>query len=191
MPAIGFKVYLPVAPAQAFERVTRFPASGRPRRRTLEEFYGRLLQQDANVYTFQDRNDEEARWRCRFDPPNFRVMEAVDSPWADRYDVFEPSGEGALWTVSWQLKDKGFKAWMQWLTFRLGGKRQAYEQTIAPILSHFSPTPPPAETAAAAKADDGTAAGRDAREDANAAETPNGGEAPRRPRPRVRRRRRT
>ena len=204
MPAIRFRVQVPASPERVFEHVTGFPASGAPSRRTLESKYGTLVGQDGQDYTFLDASDEDVRWRCTFDPPRHCAMRSLESTWADRLDWFEPSGDGTIWTVAWETKTRGIRSLIQWLIFQKTGKRQTYDQIVAPVLRHFAPTPAtdappatidtvvettveaPAETpplTANAEPDEPTA-------EPEGQEPPESPERPRRPRSRVRRRRR-
>ena len=205
MPAIRFQVQVPASPERVFEHVTRFPAAGPPSRRTLEGKYGRLVGQDGQDYTFLDKADENIRWRCTFDPPRHCAMRAVESTWADRFDWFEPSGEGTLWTVGWDTKTRGIRSLIQWMIFQKTGKRQTYEQMVAPVLRHFAPEPTatdpllaPAETGVEATVEsppeipdtiEPPVVDEPAPEPVDH-DTPAGAERPRRHRNRVRRRRR-
>ena len=204
MPAIRFQVQVPASPERVFEHVTRFPATGPPSRRTLEGKYGVLVGQDGQEYTFLDNSDENIRWRCTFDPPRRCAMQAPESTWADRFDWFEPSGDGTLWTVAWDTKTRGIRSLIQWLIFQKTGKRQTYEQIVAPVLRHFATAPaaaaPPAivetdgETVAEAPAEtpapDKPASADEPTPAPETTDAPASPERPRRPRSRVRRRRR-
>ncbi len=206
MPSIRFQVQVPASPERVFEHVTRFPAAGPPSRRTLEDKYGRLVGQDGQDYTFLDKADENVRWRCTFDPPRHCAMRAPESTWADRSDWFEPSGDGTLWTVAWDTKTRGIRSLIQWMIFQKTGKRQTYEQIVAPVLRHFATEPAATDPSPAATGETDIEAAVEvlpetpapaepapADESAPEPETtdaPAGPERPRRPRSRVRRRRR-
>ena len=140
---------VPASPEAVYEHVTGFAVTGRTGRRALEEKYGRLVGRDGDTYSFQDtaRKDgpnapkddspEGVIWRCTFDPPKRRIMEALDAKWADRTDWFEPWEEGTLWTVVWVGKSTGFRIFAQWLLFQLKGKRQAIAEVVRPVVAHF------------------------------------------------------
>ena len=202
MPNIGFQVRVPATPGQVFEHLTSYPVAGHPSRRVLEDKYGKLLEQDGQDYTFQDDTNEELRWQCTFEPPRQRVMRILESNWADRLDFFESSEDGTIWTVVWELKTQGFRAYTQWLTFQLTGKRRTYEQIVAPVLRHFSQAEgaPPDSTGPnpelRAQATEEIRSGEAPTEEAAStepAEAPNPEPpvTPRGPRPHVRRRRRS
>ena len=196
MTNIGYQVQVPASPEEVFEHVTRFPVDGPPRRSVLEERYGTLLERDGDDYTFQDEANEELRWQCTFDPPRQRIMRIPESNWADRIDSFEPTEAGTFWTIVWELKTTGFRAYTQWLSFQLTGKRRTYYQVVAPVLQHFtrtdaSPSDPPRDARGRAPeepvAEAPTAPTPAEQEHPTSPETP---DPPRGPRPRVRRRRR-
>lgn len=136
---------VPASPEAVFEHVTAFAVTGRTGRRALEEKYGRLVGRDGDTYTFHEDTKKDTlealkegvTWRCTFNPPNRRIMEALDSKWADRTDWFQPSGEGTLWTVVWVGKIQGVRILTQWLTFQLRDKRQVYAEMVRPVVEHF------------------------------------------------------
>ena len=142
MPSIRFQVQVPASPERVFEHVTRFPGS---RSAQQEDAGGEVRQAGgagrAGLHVPRQGSDENIRWRCTFDPPRHCAMRAVESTWADRFDWFEPSGEGTLWTVAWDTKTRGIRSLIQWMIFQKTGKRQTYEQMVAPVLRHFAPEP--------------------------------------------------
>ena len=137
MPIIRIQAFVPGSPEAVFEHVTSFAATGRTNRRTLEEKYGKLVARDGDAYTFKDDSEEAASWSCTFQAPPHRVMRALDSKWADRFDWFQPSGDGTLWTIVWDTKVTGIRALTQGLGYRLAGKRRMYAQVFEPVVRHF------------------------------------------------------
>lgn len=149
MPMIQLKTIVPASPEAVYEYVTAYAITGRTGRRALEEKYGRLVGRDGDTYSFQDTaskdkpnapkddSPEGVIWRCTFDPPNRRIMEALDPKWADRTDWFEPWDEGTLWTIVWVGKSRGFRTLAQWLLFQVKGKRQATAGVVRPVVAHF------------------------------------------------------
>ncbi len=136
-PVLQIEAYVPGSPAQVFSYVTAFPAVGEPDHRLLEEKYGRLLAQEGNCYTFQDTTEAANRWRCHFDPPHRRVMQALESTWSDRTDTFEASGNGTRWTLTWELKARGSPTLFRWLLFRFKDRQQIYRGLVQPVLEQF------------------------------------------------------
>lgn len=136
-PVLRIEAYVPASPAQVFSYVTAFPAGSEPDRRRLEEKYGRLLAQEGNCYTFQDNTAAANRWRCRFDPPHCRVMQALESTWSDRTDTFAALRNGTRWTLTWELKERGSPALLRWLLFRFKDRRQIYRRMVQPVLDQF------------------------------------------------------
>ena len=137
MPNIKIQTLVPGIPERVFEYVTAFAVSGRVNRKALEDRHGRLLEQEGHTYTFQDDTAASITWQCTFEPPRLRIMRALESTWADRIDIFEPSPEGTLWTIVWEPKATGIRAYTQWLGFKLRGKQQVYQEVITPVVRHF------------------------------------------------------
>ena len=137
MPLFRIEAFVPAPPEQVFRHVTAFPARGAPDIRLLEERYGRLLDQEGDSYTFEEKSEAATRWRYTFTPPSSRFMEAVGSTWADRIDTFEASGQGTRWIVGWNPKSRGFPAFVQWLVFKHKGRQQAYDRLVPPVIEAF------------------------------------------------------
>lgn len=137
MPILQIEAYVPASPAQVFSHVTAFPAGSLPDNRLLEEKYGRLLSQEEGYYVFQDNTEAANKWRCTFEPPHRRVMEALESNWSDRIDAFETSGEGTRWTLTWELKSRGAPALFKSLFFRFKDRKQIYNGMVQPVIEQF------------------------------------------------------
>ena len=122
---------------EVWEHVTACSPTGRIDRRALREKYGRLVAQDGDCYTFREEAENGLTWRCTFDRPNRRLMEAQDSRWSDRWDYFQTVPGGTLWTVTGEPKGRGLRTYAQWLGFQWRTKRRIYREAIQPVLSHF------------------------------------------------------
>ena len=147
MPNIKFQTILPAAPDQVFEHITSFPADGSFNQAGLETAYGRLVERDGDTFTFEDRSEAHIKWACTFNPPRGRIMKALESKWADRFDWFEEAPDGTLWTVVWVPKASGITGLVQWVGVKLRGNTQIYQSVVAPVVRHFQeppPTPTPA-----------------------------------------------
>ena len=137
MPRLRVKTLVPGKLEQVYEHVTGFPVSAPVDGPALEGQYGKLLDRDGNILTFFEDVGDGLTWQCVFDPPNQRVMRAVDSNWSDRTDRFEDASGGTLWTITWELKARGIKVYTQWLTFLLRDKRLIRQRVVAPVVAHF------------------------------------------------------
>ena len=137
MPVFKIEAYVPASPEQVFSHVTAFPARGEPNTRALEERYGQLLSREGDSYTFQDKATAENQWQCAFEPPRRRVMRSVASTWADRIDIFEPSGEGTHWTLLWEPKTRGAPALFKSLFFRFKDRKELHARLVQPVLDQF------------------------------------------------------
>ena len=148
MPNIKFQTTLPASPEQVFEHITSFPADGEVNQSVLEKVYGRIVDRDGDTFTFEDRTEDHINWACTFDPPSGRIMKALESKWADRYDWFEETPDGTRWTVVWVPKASGFTGLVQWVGVKLRGNAQIYRNVVAPVIRHFqepAPAPTPAK----------------------------------------------
>ncbi len=95
------------------------------------------MAQEENCYTFQDNTEAANRWRCSFEPPRRRVMQALESTWSDRTDTFEPAGDGTRWTLTWELKAQGIPAWFKGVFFRFKDRKQVYANLVQPVIEQF------------------------------------------------------
>ena len=134
MTRIQLRALIPASPEVVYEHVTAFSVTGR---RALEKKYGRLVGRDGDTYTFKEDTEEGVTWRSTFQPPTQRVMRAPGTRWADRIDLFEPLGEGTIWTVMWEGNARGVRVFTQWLGFQLRGKKRAYAKVVRPVVMHF------------------------------------------------------
>lgn len=141
MPNITFRTLVPGTPERVYEYVTGYSTSGRGNRKALEEMHGQLIERDGDDYVFREGAEDGITWRCSFDPPRRRVMQAQGSQWADRIDYFEPSGDGTLWTVVWAPKAAGFRPYTQWLMFHIREKSRIRAALIMPVVQHFQQPP--------------------------------------------------
>jgi len=129
--------FIPAERHRVFEYVTAFCLNGEIDLSAMEQRYGRLLNREGNTFNFLEPIGGGIHWRCVFDPPRQRVMQAIDSTWSDRIDSFEVADGGTLWKITWQLKTRGLARFTQWLAFQLRVRRQIRANMIQPVISHF------------------------------------------------------
>ena len=141
MPNITIRTLVPGKPEQVFTHVTGFATTGPASQKALEQKHGRLISQEDGVYIFEDDTGDGATWHCTFDPPHRRIMRAPEAKWADRWDLFEPYGEGTLWTLVWVPKAKGIQSFTQWFSFQLRGKTRVNQGIIMPVVRRFQEGP--------------------------------------------------
>ena len=107
---------------EVYRHVTAYGPDGPLDDDRFREEYGDIVDRNGDGETVYVREDvrrypeddpELITWRCLFDFPKSRTMEAVDSAWADRYDQFEPEGDGTRWTVVWDTRVGGLKGIVQ------------------------------------------------------------------------------
>ena len=111
---------------EVYSHVTSYGPDGPSDDDQFREEYGEIVDREGDalyvredVRRYPEDDPELITWRCLFDFPKSRSMEAVDSVWANRYDRFEPEGDGTRWTVVWDTRVGGLKGIVQWLVFRL------------------------------------------------------------------------
>ena len=137
MPRITISDNVPAEPAAVFAYVTSYPASGSPDVRSLEDRYGPLVEQDGQTYVFREESATATRWSYTFDPPHRREAVDLDTNWSDRTDLFEPSGDGTWWTITWEPKSGGAPFLLRWLFFRWKDRQRLHGQMMQPVIEHF------------------------------------------------------
>lgn len=125
------------SPEEVYQFVTAYAPGGPVSEEALRTKYGRILSREGNTYLFEEDGEEKARWRVRFEPPTRRVMEAIDSRWSDRTDLFQQARGGTRWTVVWQSKVGGVRGVLQLLVFHLFHKRRIRREIIQPVVDSF------------------------------------------------------
>jgi len=140
MPRVTVSALVPASPERVYEHVTGFPASGPANASALEARYGKLREREHNRFTFLEDIGGGVTWQCAFDPPNQRIMRAVDSTWSDRIDQFAPVPGGTRWTITWELKARGLPACTKWLVFHLWDKQRVRRRIVLPVVRSFQET---------------------------------------------------
>ena len=144
MARLSLSTFIPATPEEVYEHVTAFAEGGPVDAKDFREKYGEILSRDDNVFLTQevDGDKSSARanritWRCTFQYPSRREMEALDSRWSDRVDIFRPAKGGTRWTIRWSTRVKGVLGLAQILMFRLAGHKNARRFIVAPVRGHF------------------------------------------------------
>ena len=97
---LSFHCNIP-APSRSLRVRDRHGPDGDGRQALFVQKYGEPVQEvDGAVLTRDTDDGAEALWRCTFTYPERRTMEAIDSSWSDREDVFERVKDGTRWTVT-------------------------------------------------------------------------------------------
>lgn len=123
---------------RVYRYITGFGPIGISNQRTFKMKHGQIKESSKNEFiTVQGRGDDNVTWRCTFDYPVSRHMEAIDASWSDRTDTFERHGQETLWKITFHTKASGFKVITQWAFFHLISKRRIQAQLILPTLEHF------------------------------------------------------
>ena len=138
MPRLYLSSIIPATRKDVFEYVTKFPPSGNPAIAILEDTYGKIQGRNGDLYIFKDKQHDYVTWECRFDAPIKRTMTALNSSWSDRTDIFIEEGENTRWIIEWTSKATGLAVYTQWLAFHIKVKREASQNIVLPVVSHFS-----------------------------------------------------
>ena len=129
---------------ELYEHITGFGRDGPIDEQAFEEKYGTVTERQES--TFVVREDARANpedepdlvtWRCEFNYPTIRSMEAVDSTWANRSDTFHSVSGGTRWSVRWDTRLGGMLGIAQHLVFRAFGHRRIKRETFGPVREHF------------------------------------------------------
>jgi hypothetical protein len=143
MASLNLSAFIPATPEDVYRHVTAFDKDG-PLEGEFKTKYGSVLSRDGNVFVTQeevgngkDGDAEKITWRCTFDYPSRRLMEAVDSTWANRVDVVRPARGGTRWSIRWDTHVGGVIGLVQHLVFRLVGHRRIRRAMVDPVKEHF------------------------------------------------------
>ena len=123
---------------EVYEFVTGVGPDGPLDRALFTQKYGEMVEESSEtIVTRVSEGDGDIIWRCTFEYPTRRVMEAVDSPSADREDTFETVKGGTKWTVTVHSKKSGLNGLVQWLYFQAIGKYRVGVPVLSPVIFHF------------------------------------------------------
>ena len=135
---LSFHCNIPAPIEEVYEYVTAMGPTGTVDQALFVQKYGELVQEvDGAVLTRDTEDDAEALWRCTFTYPERRTMEAIDSSWSDREDVFERVKDGTRWTVTFNPKSRALHGLVQWLYFLAVGKYRVGVPVLSPVVQHF------------------------------------------------------
>ena len=138
MVRLSLSTYIGVAPEEVFRHVTAFGEEGPLSEEAFRARHGDVLSREEDVFlTREGEGDEEIRWRCTFEYPERRVLEALDSSWSSRTDTFRPRSGGTAWTIQWTNASTGVKGVVQYLVFRFLSQRRVRRAIVEPVRSRF------------------------------------------------------
>ena len=129
---------------EVYERLTSYGRQGPLNQEEFQQKHGEILQQDENTFVvsedvrnYPDDDPELITWRCTFDYPTARSMEAVDSPWAHRRDTLRSVPGGTHWRAQWDPHAGPVRGLIQYLFFLAVRQRRMRRELIDPIKEHF------------------------------------------------------
>ncbi|MBI4336820.1 MAG: hypothetical protein HY683_03190 [Chloroflexi bacterium] len=138
---LRLRALVPAPRAEVFAFVTLCGNEGPLDEAAFTERYGTVLERQGNEYRVREperHGQSEVTWRCLFEYPSRREMEALGSSWADRIDTFEEAPGGTLWTVTWRSKVGLLRGLIHWFVFSLRIKVRQRRLVVEPVLQHFS-----------------------------------------------------
>jgi hypothetical protein len=86
---------------------------------------------------YEDEGGERITWRCTFEYPTRRVMEALDSDFSHREDTFRPVGRGTMWDIRLDTRVGGLHGIVYYINFLLVGRRKLRRDIVEPVRRHF------------------------------------------------------
>ena len=139
---LSFHATVPGPIEEVYEYVTAVGPDGPVDRVLFAQKYGEPVEEyDGDAVLTRDTDEagdgEDTFWLCNFIYPTRRTMEAVESRWADREDVFEAVRGGTRWTVTFNPKTGGLQGLAQWLYFLAVGKYRIGVPVLSPVVHHF------------------------------------------------------
>ena len=144
MALLTISTVVPAPIEEVYAHVTGFGRDGPLAEQAFQEKYGTVIERHESTFVVQEdtraspENEPDlVSWRCAFDYPTSRSMEAMDSTWAHRRDTFRSVRRGTGWRVRWDTQLGGLLGIAQYLVFRLVGHRRVRRQTFDPVREHF------------------------------------------------------
>lgn len=135
---LSFHTTVPASIEEVYEYVTAVGPEGPVDRALFSQKYGETVEEtEGAVLTRDTEEGDEALWLCAFEYPTRRTMEAVESTWADREDLFETVRGGTRWTVNFIPKTGGLQGLVQYLYFQAVGKYRVGVPVLSPVVQHF------------------------------------------------------
>jgi hypothetical protein len=140
-----------------YEHVTFYGPAGPTDHEAFKNHYGEIKEWADDVFLvtedakrYPDDPTELISWRCTFVYSESRIMEAVDSTWADRRDNFVRESEGTRWDVEWNLRTGWLRGLTQIFGFRVWAHKRMRVKMLDPVKEFFEGE----ESASAQKDDD-------------------------------------
>ncbi len=139
MAKLQVSAFIPGTIDQVYTFVTAYDFEGIFDHTLFTKKHGDIQKIEANILTTKDSQDGyDLTWRCTFDFPNRRSMEAIDSNWANRTDTFTTANLGTQWTITYETKRGGPAGGVQALFFYLFTKKRVYQSFVEPVINHFT-----------------------------------------------------
>ena len=139
MTKLHVSTFIPGAQEEVYTFVTAYGSEGVVDSTIFTEKHGEIVQSKGNILTTKDTQaGYDMTWRCTFEYPNKRLMEAIDSNWANRTDSFTMTTLGTQWAITFETTRGGPAGGVQTLFFHLFTKKRIYQLSINPVIQHFT-----------------------------------------------------
>lgn len=135
---LQLSTFVPGPVEEVYKFVTSYSSAGVVNTGVFTQKHGNIVKSEGNIIVTKDSQaGYDLTWRCTFEYPNRRLMEAVDSGWADRTDIFKVTTMGTNWEIAFETKRRGPIGGVQALFFYLFTKKRIYNTSIDPVVQHF------------------------------------------------------
>ncbi len=145
MARLRLSTIIPAPVEDVYQYVTGYGAGGVIDEEDFQSQFGEVLEREGDTLVLREDtrlHPDDApvmvTWRYTFDYSSQRGMETSDSMWANRYDTFRPADGGARWTVTWVTKRSGPRSILQYVFFKILGRRRIRKQVVEPVSRQFS-----------------------------------------------------
>lgn len=144
MARLRLSTTIPVPIEDVYQHVTGYGADGVIDDEVFKAQFGEVLERNGDILIVQedtrlhpDDPPHLVTWRYAFDYLSGRSMETSDSTWANRYDTFRAAGDDTKWTVTWVTKRRGPRSIVQFVFFKILGRRSIRRRVIEPVSRYF------------------------------------------------------
>lgn len=139
MTKLQVSAFIPGSLEEVYTFVTAYGFEGVSDPINFTEKHGEIVKSEGNILTTKDSQyGYDLTWRCTFEYPNRRLMEAIDSNWANRTDFFTMANFGTQWAITFETKRGGPAGGVQALFFHLFTRKRIYQSSINPVIKHFT-----------------------------------------------------
>ena len=137
---LNLSTFIAAPPEEVYAEVAVFDRRGPINEEAFRAKYGTVVSREGDIFVTREQLGEEQEpitWRCTFQYPAQRTMEAVDSLWAHRVDRFRPVNGGTRWTIRWDTRIGGLRGLAQYVFFRMAGHRRIRRRIVDEVVERL------------------------------------------------------